>query len=374
MLSILFCTPQFFALHFETFEDGPTISSISNAMFNMSDELGSNQTSMHFNFNSTETVEANAATMVCLMPSEIMFSREYILWYKMVATLIITGIIPFLFLALFNFKIYMTTKSALYARECLAVDTGSPDKDEDTTTYSVVSNGGRNSGSSKRGRTSGIVHRHSKYIDGLDKKQKNEEHSQATVLLGIVIAFFICHILRIVLNVEEIVAFEELNKIREEAAEQNEICSGVQLWTMLTNDVSHLLLQVNSSITFFIYIYFSTQFKEASKSTLIQIARCFHLYKIDTQEINGGSGFNTKNTSGVYVNSQSTPTINRKRSKNQSKKSLLAQQLRGGDYGHPDNNKKGHVVALDHQGNGEKIQNISIELNTIEKDENTILH
>lgn len=176
------------------------------------------------------------------------------------------------------------------------------------------------------------------------------------------------------LNVEEIVTFEELNKIREEAEKANEVCSGVQLWTMLTNDVSHLLLQVNSSITFFIYIYFSTQFKEASKSTLIQIARCFHLYKIDSQEINGGSGFNTKNTSGVYVNSQSTPTMNRKRSKNQSKKSLLAQQLRVGDYGHPDNNKKGHVVALDHQGNGEKIQNISIELNVVEKDESVTFH
>lgn len=381
ILSIVFCAPEFFALNFdesydivnEVTRDSSSISSTGSAMFNMSDGLSPNQTKIPPLVNTTETFELNAVTknlsLICLIPSEIMYSREYVLWYKNVANLIITGTIPFLLLAFFNLKIYMTTKSALQAREYLTVqvDTGCTNKNVGTpTTHAAITNSCGNNGSNKSG-NSNDGQRHSKYIDGQGKEPKNEDHSQATVLLGIVIAFFICHILRIVLNVEEIVTFEELSKVRKEAEKLGEICSGVQLWTMLTNDVSHLLLQVNSSITFFIYIYFSTQFKEASKSTLIKIATCFHLYNIESQtEANGGGSFNTKNVSGTYLkDSLSTPTINRKRSKNQSKMSSFS-QYRGEEFSRSENSKKSHVVVLER--GGEQIQHISIQLCPIENE------
>ena len=380
ILSILFCTPQFFALNLEyfnadssifydaeqenltssnltmTYEDILNVSSdfeSDEAILNNSNlikNIGNNRISdIPINNYSNELSEffhnnsvADSQIFYCLRPAKIMFDRNYVLWYKNVANLIITGFVPFFLLAFFNYKIYMTTKSALQTRGELFLTVECTSVASNATTHKTTIT------SKANGSTHCVLSRGNSILTGIGeedlrmkgqnhcKEQKSEEHSQATVLLGIVITFLICHVLRIVLNVEEIVTFEELSRIREEAEKLNEVCSGVQLWTMLTNDLSHLLLQLNSSITFFIYIYFSTQFKEASKSIFLEIARCLHVYHRDPsldilneqgkiigrRYLNHGS-INTKTT-----NSLSTPqaTIQkRKRSKNQSLK-LLTQQ------------------------------------------------
>ena len=51
-------------------------------------------------------------------------------------------------------------------------------------------------------------------------------------------------------------------------------CIGVQFWTMIAGDLSHFLLQVNSSINFFIYGCISSQFKKALKQKFF---RCNNL-------------------------------------------------------------------------------------------------
>ena len=281
-------------------------------------------------YHNTSSNFAEDNDLYCLIPSEMMSNRNYVLWYKNVANLIITGTLPFFLLAFFNYKIYMTTKSAIQTRgelflsvECTNANTSHKTKltsNKNGPSHCPLSK----CNSSVMGEGDDPIR--SQINHGKD--QKSEEQSQATVLLGIVITFFICHVLRIVLNVEEIVSFEELTRIQEEANNNNEICSGVQLWTMLTNDVSHLLLQLNSSITFFIYLYFSTQFKDASKSIFLLAARYLHLYNVESGmdrfnergEMRGGryrynSSINTKTT-----NSFSTPpeTFRRNQCKNQS--------------------------------------------------------
>ena len=95
---------------------------------------------------------------------------------------------------------------------------------------------------------------------------QNEQHRgidilQTLVLFGLVISFFFCHILRIVLNLEELIYFEEINEIQDMQEKLNVRCTGVQFWTMIAGDLSHLLLQVNSSINILIYRCISTQFK-----------------------------------------------------------------------------------------------------------------
>ena len=85
--------------------------------------------------------------------------------------------------------------------------------------------------------------------------QKAEEMRQAIVLFAIVILFVICHVLRIVLNINEVVTYEE-----NLASGKND-CLGFSYWSLITGAISHLLITVNSSTNFFIYCFMSTPFR-----------------------------------------------------------------------------------------------------------------
>ena len=93
------------------------------------------------------------------------------------ANFVVTGAIPFLSLAFFNCKIYSIIQTALRDREHLEIRTAN------STT----------------------------------NQQKSEELRQAIVLFGIVIAFLLCHVLRIVLNIEEIITYEDWIQTKEKA-------------------------------------------------------------------------------------------------------------------------------------------------------------
>ena len=59
-----------------------------------------------------------------------------------------------------------------------------------------------------------------------------------------------------------------MNEIQDMKEKLNLRCTGVQFWTMIAGDLSHLLLQVNSSINILIYGCISTQFKKAFRKKL----------------------------------------------------------------------------------------------------------
>ena len=98
----------------------------------------------------------------------------------------------------------------------------------------------------------------------MEAQEKGIDILQSLVLFGIVISFFVCHVLRVVLNLEEIIYFEELGRLQSMDVK----CSWVQFWTLIAGDLSHFLLQVNSSINFFIYGFLSSQFKKALKEKI----------------------------------------------------------------------------------------------------------
>lgn len=93
------------------------------------------------------------------------------------------------------------------------------------------------------------------------------------VLFGVVIVFFMCHILRIILDLEELISYEDLNETIEKAQNNGEVCQGVQFWTMITTDISHFLIIVNASINFFIYCFLSKQFRGALKDELTKLVK-----------------------------------------------------------------------------------------------------
>ena len=101
----------------------------------------------------------------------------------------------------------------------------------------------------------------------MEAQEKGTDILQSLVLFGIVISFFVCHVLRVVLNLEEIIYFEELGRLKEMKLR----CTWVQFWTLIAGDLSHFLLQVNSSINFFIYGFLSSQFKKALKEKIFKV-------------------------------------------------------------------------------------------------------
>ena len=82
------------------------------------------------------------------------------------------------------------------------------------------------------------------------------------MLFVIVIFFFLSHVLRIALNIEE---FESLYHFKE-AEEKG--CAWLRYWTILAVPVSNLLLQINSSMNFLIYCICNKTFRKALKAKL----------------------------------------------------------------------------------------------------------
>ena len=166
--------------------------------------------------------------------------KNYILMFNNVGTFIITGMIPFLLLVIFNFKIYLSIRHASKQIESLNIRRSSTFR--------------------------GNVNVNNQQIE-----EKKNEILQSMVLFGIFILFFVCHLLRVVLNLEEMIYFDELNKLEVIENQFGIECIKVQFWTAIASDISHLLLQVGSSSNFFIYGYLSKKFKAAIKR---KIFRC----------------------------------------------------------------------------------------------------
>ena len=76
---------------------------------------------------------------------------------------------------------------------------------------------------------------------------------------------------------------------------------------MITTDWSHLLLQINGSINFFIYCFFGKQFKKVLKEKLLRLAKFLRLTKT---RWGSESSFGSRRTSMCRLNLTSTRSDN----------------------------------------------------------------
>ena len=224
---VIYGTPLFFAFKMEPYHIDPSHDINRNITLNTTD-----------NISIRDQKEPGDATTIQCMTIWWRTDKMYILLYNNLTNFIITGAIPFIWLLSLNAKIYVTIRESLIVRRQLNIRQASRRYDIEET-----------------------------------HESQNERHRgidilQTLVLFGLVISFFFCHILRIVLNLEEIIYFEEINRIQDMEEKLNLRCTGVQFWTMIAGDLSHLLLQVNSSINILIYGCISTQFKKALRKKL----------------------------------------------------------------------------------------------------------
>ena len=107
----------------------------------------------------------------------------------------------------------------------------------------------------------------------LEKENKNQRN-QTIILFAIVCNFVVCHILRIVLNVEDMIIHNTT------FADLDSNCTyGHPYWAMICHPISEILLKLNSSVNFFIYVAFNTYFRNEIYNQLLKILKLVGIQK-----------------------------------------------------------------------------------------------
>ena len=163
-----------------------------------------------------ETIKISCTRLSNIFPTELRNNRFYVLWYVNVSNLIVTSIIPGVLLTFFNYKIYSACKVRQQKRATMLTQSIQYDSDA----------------------------------------KSGDNVKQRFVLFAIVAMFFMCHLLRVVLNIAETVDSE----IKEEQWKKG--CPGIGFWGMIVLPISGFMLQVNSSANFFIYCIYDHLFND----------------------------------------------------------------------------------------------------------------
>ena len=157
-------------------------------------------------------------------PTEIRENPIYILWYINISNLAVTCFIPFILLSYFNYKIYTSLKQRFLRRASM--------------------------------------------ISQHESNNRQKEIKHTFVLFAIVVMFVVCHILRMILNIEEL--GKNLGKSYEERLEEE--CAN--FWAVIVMPISTILLQINSSSNFFIYCFFDDMYRELLKLNILKMPCC----------------------------------------------------------------------------------------------------
>ena len=145
----------------------------------------------------------------------------YILLYRTLCDVIVTGITPLLLLVYFNYRIYIGKRVFI-----------------------------------KRRRTIKQRSIHREPTSKIDKEVKNEKGPTITLSV-IVIMFVVCHISRIIMRIAEMIYHNA--KFEEQLKEHCRITD--PYWILILTPFSELLLRVNSSANFFIYWALNDSFR-----------------------------------------------------------------------------------------------------------------
>ena len=180
-----------------------------------------------------ETKSINSETMTNCTYFEYFISqrylrrdKNYILWYMNVFNIIVTVIIPFVLLLYLNIIIHREMKRFRIKRfQRGTMLLANLNKDQPPTNVSANN----------------------------DLQRDNNE--QCKIIFSLVLMFACGHILRAILNVQELIYFDWITKELERG------CDGVKLWAMFLVPLSEVMLQTNSGANFFIYYFFHKDFR-----------------------------------------------------------------------------------------------------------------
>ena len=154
-------------------------------------------------------------------------NRYYVLWYVTIGCTFVTSILPFSLLVYLNSKVYFGLQRFIVRRRTL------------------------------------IPLREDKNTPSTNQRTVPKE-SHTTVLFLMVSVFFVCNILRLILNISEIINHEN-----ERKASENE-CLGVYYWMLIATVISNTLVYLNSSVNLFVYCIANPRLREILMTTMIR--------------------------------------------------------------------------------------------------------
>jgi len=168
-------------------------------------------------------------------------SSDYVLWYLNVTNLIVTTVIPLVALAYLNFNVYLKFKQYIHRQPSHRHTTRPTQNQQGHPTTTPTPNN---------------HHHKNNNVQERFRKREKDVIQQTMILFVIVILFVLSHVLRIILNIEE------MKSLREEREALDQGCEWLKFWTIIVAPISHLLLQINSSINFFIYCFYNQSFRD----------------------------------------------------------------------------------------------------------------
>ncbi|TRY73828.1 hypothetical protein TCAL_01922, partial [Tigriopus californicus] len=167
--------------------------------------------------------------------TDLRVDRNYVFWYKNIATFTFTVAIPL------GFLIFWNSHTILFMRRRLIEGAGNTINHTTTTNTATTTN-------TTNTTTTSI---HNQPFQTL----KTEEANKIRILFVILLLFFVCNTLRFFLIFEECVA----NRDHKFAEEHH--CVAIPFWVLIINRVSQLFLTINASLGAFVYCVMSIEFR-----------------------------------------------------------------------------------------------------------------
>ena len=175
-------------------------------------------------FNSSRSSYFNCTTTFPLIPTKLRVDHHYVFWYINISNLLLTALIPVGVLMYLNCQIYSSLNQFM-------------SRQPSSTTNNTANGGGR--------------------------RQQANDVKKTFILFSIVIIFVICHSIRVTLNIDE---FINLTRFKEE---RQKGCQGVKFWAQVVVPLNQLLIILNSSGNFFIYVFFDQGFQQVLRQACI---------------------------------------------------------------------------------------------------------
>ena len=187
------------------------------------------------------TSATNCTLQYYLTPTAQRTNHHYVLWYLNISNLLITAFIPVGILIYLITKIYLSFKKFLQRQ---------PSRKPSPKL-------------TRRNRRQQFTRRQA--LINLDSttcygREKMVDVKKTFILFSIVFVFLFCHSLRFILNIDEFLRRAHFKE------DQQSKCDGLYFWEQILIPLNQLLLIINPSAHFFIYVFFDQGFQmEISK-------------------------------------------------------------------------------------------------------------
>jgi hypothetical protein len=172
-------------------------------------------------YNASGSAEKNCTFEYPLIPTKMRIDHLYVLWYINISNILLTFLIPVGILICINCRIHSSLHEFMARRPSMIP---------------------------------------TQLTDSKARPRPANDKMKVFILFSIVFILIICHALRVVLNIEE---FIDLTRFKEQ---QKRGCNYRKFWSAVVVRISQLLIIMNSSTNFFIYVCMDKGFQKVLRN------------------------------------------------------------------------------------------------------------